>query len=133
MNNAKQFLTMLSNEEEHSKISWYCSILKKGVNNLGNSMVYDWQPKITRNLYFNVTVLKIYFNLKLLKWEGIRKLHWPDFVLFWPPTYQLFTFVDIWTTTYQMSTLTFATLPPENIIMFSPSIIFFKGNENCLP
>ena len=42
----------------------------------------------------------------------IQKLCWPIFALFWPPTYLMLTFVDIWTTTYLMSTLTFETLFP---------------------
>ena len=46
-----------------------------------------------------------------LQWGDVQKLLWPKSVLFWLPTYLLLTCVDILTSTYLMSTLTFKIQP----------------------
>ena len=40
----------------------------------------------------------------------VHKLRGPIFDLFWPPTYLSWTFVDIWCTTYPLSTWTYKNL-----------------------
>ena len=50
----------------------------------------------------------------------VQKLRWPIFASFWPPTYLVLTCVDIWISTYLISTLTFETLPlPLGTSIFS--------------
>ena len=44
------------------------------------------------------------YFLRLL--GAVHKLRGPIFDLFWPPTYLSWTFVDIWCTTYHLSTWT---------------------------
>ena len=58
---------------------------------LGNLVWYQLQyrPKLSVNLVF--------------LW-GHSKTKWSNFVLFWPPTYLSWTLVDIWCTTYPLST-----------------------------
>ena len=65
-----------------------------------------------------------------LKPGAVHKLRGPIFDLFWPPTYLSWTFVDIWCTTYPLSTWTYKNLTTylPNYVQYVHSFTAFTFN-----
>ena len=97
----------------------YCKTFLHGRLNQGQQNVlhfpYCWENKCPKqiNKFAYINWLRL---LQCWHWvRGHSKTTFTFFGRFWPPTYPLLTIVDIWATTYLLSTLTLQKIPSSNL------------------